>query len=89
MTLADFQYFGIIVVSADLLKMWLRGPQRMSARVHRSLECRRSGPSCGLVHIEGRLILSCGSSLKLKVSSVLHIYIYIWGAVECCSVVHG
>ena len=30
--LADFQSAGIIPVSADLLKMWFRGPQSMCSR---------------------------------------------------------
>ena len=45
MTLADFQSAGIIPVSADLLKMWFRGPQSKSSRVRGTLGCRRSGPA--------------------------------------------
>ena len=73
MTLANFQSSRIIPVFADLLKMWLTGPQSMSSRV---LGCRRSGP-VDLYMLRWFTFSCTSSSLKLNVSSVLPTYMGI------------
>ena len=82
--IGDFQSAGIIPVSADLLKMWFRGPQSISSNVCRTLRCRRSGPVD--LYTSRWFSLSYTSySLKLNVLIVLPTYLGSCGMLFSCS----
>ena len=52
LALADFQFTGIIPVSAELLNMFVKGAERESSSVRRFPGWRRSGPMHGFVDVK-------------------------------------